>query len=199
MFLPEPSGTIAVDAKFPLESYRRAIAPEAGAADRKAAERQFRQDIRRHIQDIASKYIIPGATSDGAVMFIPAEAVFAEIHARYPDLVEEANLLRVWMVSPTTMWAVLNTARAVLKDAATREQIHIIREHLARLGKDFGRFRERMTALAKHIELAHQDVQQVETSAKKISHRFDQIERVDLEETPRRLEAETKEKRTKDE
>jgi DNA recombination protein RmuC len=97
------------------------------------------------------------------------------------------------------MWAVLNTARAVLKDAATREQIPIIREHLALQGKDFGRFRKRMTALAKHIALAHQDVQQVETPAKKISSRFDQIERVDLEETPRRLGTEAKEKRTKDE
>ena len=120
LFLPDPTGTVAIDAKFPLESYQRMTDIALAESDRKDAERQFKQDVRKHIQDIA------GTTSDGAVMFIPAEAVFAEIQAHHPDLVEEANSLRVWMVSPTTLWAILNTARAVLKDAATREQVDII-------------------------------------------------------------------------
>lgn len=184
LFLPEPTGTVAVDAKFPLESYRRMTAVEATELERRAAERQFKIDIRTHIRDIAERYILPGATADGAVMFIPAEAVFAEIQGRHADLVEEANAKRVWMVSPTTLWAVLNTARAVLKDAATREQVHVIREHLALLGRDFDRFRGRMEALSRHIRQAHDDVQEVNTSARKISSRFERIERVELEAVP---------------
>ena len=123
LFLPEPTGKICIDAKFPLESYKRMTDTEVPELERTRASSQFRQDIRKHIEDIANKYIIPGETSDGAVMFIPAESVFAEIHAHYPDLVEEACRRRVWLVSPTTMMAILTTARAVLKDAATREQV----------------------------------------------------------------------------
>lgn len=180
LFLPEPTGTVCIDSKFPLESYQRMTDLATGDADRKTAEQQFRQDIKKHIKDIASKYIIPGETSDGAVMFIPAEAVFAEIHGHYPDLVEEAQRARVWLTSPTTMMAVLTTARAVLKDAATRKQIHIIQEHLAVLAQDFGRFEKRMNNLATHIGQAHKDVGEVQTSARKISSRFEKIEKVEL-------------------
>ncbi len=148
---------------------------------RKSSEKQFKQDIVKHINDIADKYIIEGTTSDGAVMFIPAEAVFAEIQAHHPDVVEKAHSSRVWIVSPTTLWATLNTARAVLKDAATREQVHIIQEHLGYLAKDFGRFQNRMDDLARHIKQAHEDVTNVNTSAKKISSRFEKIERVELD------------------
>jgi DNA recombination protein RmuC len=115
LFLPQPTGNIAIDSKFPLEGFRNMTNIGLGEADRVQAERQFRVDIRKHIKDIASKYIEPGETSDGAVMFIPAEAVFAEIHAHYYDLVEEAQRARVWLVSPTTLMAILTTARAVLK------------------------------------------------------------------------------------
>ncbi|MDZ8120343.1 DNA recombination protein RmuC [Pontiella agarivorans] len=181
LFLPEPTGTICIDSKFPLESYQKMVDFNLGDADRKAAEQQFRQDIRKHIKDISSKYIIPGETSDGAMMFIPAEAIFAEIHARYPDLVEEAQRARVWLTSPTTMMAVLTTSRAVLKDAATRKQVHIIQEHLVALSKDFERFQNRMDKLATHIDQANKDVGLVQTSAKKISSRFTKIEKVELE------------------
>ncbi|MCB1803306.1 MAG: DNA recombination protein RmuC, partial [Gammaproteobacteria bacterium] len=142
----------------------------------------FRQDIRKHIRDIADKYLIPGETADGAVMFLPAEAIFAEIHARFPDLVEEAQQARVWLVSPTTLMAVLTTARAVLKDDATRKQVHIIQDHLRKLSQDFGRFQQRMDRLASHIRQANDDVAQVNTSAKKISARFRDIDRVELPE-----------------
>ncbi|NKB38172.1 MAG: DNA recombination protein RmuC [Gammaproteobacteria bacterium] len=181
LFLPEPTGMVAIDSKFPLEAYRRMTDIDANEFDRKAAERQFKQDIQKHIKDISEKYILPGTTSDGAVMFIPAEAVFAEIQAHHSDLVDKAHAARVWMVSPTTLWATLNTARAVLKDAATREQVHIIQEHLGYLSKDFDRFQIRMDNLAKHIKQANSDVEEVNKSAKKISSRFEKIERVEIE------------------
>lgn len=183
LFLPEPTGTVCIDSKFPLESYQRMTDLSLGDADRAAAERQFRQDIKKHIKDISGKYIIPGETSDGAMMFIPAEAVFSEIHGHYPDLVEEAQRAHVWLVSPTTMMAVLTTALAVLKDSATRKQVHIIQEHLVALSQDFGRFQERMNKLAVHIGLAHKDVDDVQTSARKITSRFGKIEKVELSGT----------------
>ena len=182
LFLPEPTGNVVIDAKFPLENYQLSMDTSRHEADRRQAEQQFKQDIRKHIQDIADKYIIAGETADGAVMFIPAEAIFAEIHAHHPDLVEIAMRAKVWMVSPTTMMAILTTARAVLKDAATRKQLHIIQEHLRLLANDFDRFQKRMDKLAIHIEQAHTDVDQVHQSAKKISQRFNKIEKVDLVE-----------------
>lgn len=180
--LPDPTGNVAIDAKFPLESFQRMMDNEAVESQRTAAGRQFRQDIKKHIRDIAKKYLIEGETADGAVMFIPAEAVFAEIHAHFPDLVEDAQQHRVWLVSPTTLMAVLTTARSVIKDDATRKQIHIIQEHLRFLSVDFGRFQKRMDNLASHIRQAHDDVQQVNISAHKISSRFGKIERVELDD-----------------
>ncbi len=175
--LPEPTGLIAVDSKFPLENYEGMFAE---GADR-TSPALFKAGVKRHVDDIASKYIIPGETSDGAVMFIPAEAVFAEIHAHHRDLVEYAQKRRVWIVSPTTLMAVLNTARAVLKDTETRKQVHIIQDELGKLGKDFSRFDERMKKLADHIRQASKDVDDVHISSKKITDRFAKIERVDLE------------------
>lgn len=180
LLLPEPTGNIAIDAKFPLESYRKLTDLQLSEPERHQARLQFKNDVKKHINDIASKYIIPQETADGAVMFIPAEAVFAEIHAHYPEIVEQAHQARVWLVSPTTLMAVLTTSRAVLKDAATRKQVHIIRDHLAFLAKDFKRFQSRMDDLAKHIGQAHEDVQQVHISSRKISNRFSAIENVEL-------------------
>ena len=188
LFLPEPTGTLCIDSKFPLESYQVMASPDRSDPERKQAEQQFRQDIKKHIKDIAEKYIIPGETADGAVMFIPAEAVFAEIHARFPDLVETAQQARVWLTSPTTMMAVLTTSRAVLKDAATRKQVHIIQDHLVALSKDFERFQSRMGNLAKHIDQANRDVEEVHTSARKISSRFEKIEKVELHQEPELLD-----------
>ena len=180
LFLPQPTGSIAIDAKFPKESYDRMTDVTLGDADRREAERQFKVDIRKHVHDISGKYILPGETADGAVMFIPAEAIFAEIHAHHTDLVEEAYRARVWLVSPTTLMAILNTARAVLKDEETRKQIHVIQEHLRVLARDFDRFQTRMDNLSKHIGQANDDVKQINTSAKKISSRFGKIEKVEL-------------------
>jgi DNA recombination protein RmuC len=179
--LPEPTGKVAVDSKFPLENYNRMFDATLAESDRAAATRAFKADVKKHIEDIAGKYIIEHETSDGAVMFVPAEAVFAEIHAYHADLVDFAMQRRVWIVSPTTLMAVLNTARAVIKDVETRRQVHIIKEELSRLGKDFGRFEERMKKLATHINQANEDVREVSISSNKISMRFRQIEAVDLE------------------
>ena len=180
LFLPEPTGMVAVDSKFPLENYHRMYEIGINEVDKLSAQRQFKADIKKHVDDIASKYIIADVTSDGAVMFIPAEAVFAEIHAYHPDLVDYAMAKRVWVVSPTTLMAVLNTARAVLKDVETRKQVHIIKDELGKLGKEFGRFDTRMKKLADHIRQAHEDAQDVQTTSQKISRRFSQIERVEL-------------------
>jgi DNA recombination protein RmuC len=179
--LPAPTGLVAVDSKFPLENYHRMFDREANDADRSLAQKAFKLDIRRHIDAIAGKYIIQDETSDGAVMFVPAEAVFAEIHAYHNDVVDYANTKRVWIVSPTTLMAVLNTARAVLKDVETRKQVHVIKEALVRLGADFRRFDERMKKLADHIRLAHQDAEDVQTSSRKISQQFARIESADIE------------------
>ena len=180
--LPAPTGDVPIDAKFPLESYRQMTDADVAERDRQLAVQRFRQDVRRHLEDIADKYLLPGETADGAVMFIPAEAVFAEIHARFPDLVEDSHRRRVWMASPTTLMAILTTALAVLKDDATRRQVHVIRAHLRDLADDFGRFQQRMDSLARHIAQAHQDVDQVATSARRISGRFGRIERVEIAE-----------------
>ena len=182
MFLPDPTGHIAIDSKFPLNSYQKMMDDEASETERLNAAKQFRLDIRKHIKDISDKYIIKDETADGAIMFIPAEAVFAEIHAHQPKLVDEAQRARVWMVSPTTLMAVLTTARAVLKDSATRQQVHVIQEHLVNLAKDFDRFRLRMNNLSKHIQQANNDVKDVHISANKISSRFEKIEKVEIRE-----------------
>jgi DNA recombination protein RmuC len=180
--LPEPSGHIAIDSKFPLENYRKTIDITQAESDRKTAQQLFRQDMRRHIQDIAEKYIIPGETADGAILFIPAEAIFCEIHSYYPEIIDYAQQMRIWVVSPTTMMAILTTARAVIKDAATRQQVHIIQEHLHRLSIDFERFYKRVENLARHIGQANDDVKDIHTSANKITQRFGKIEKVDLPE-----------------
>ena len=192
IFLPQPTGTVAVDAKFPLENYHRMFASGITTTERTQVERQFKNDIKNHVDAIGSKYILPGETSDGAVMFVPAEAVFAEIHAYHPEVVDYAMQRRVWIVSPTTLMAVLNTARAVMKDVETRQQIHIIKDELGKLGKDFLRFDDRMKKLADHIRQANQDVTEIHVSSRKISDRFMQIERVELDspasESPALLE-----------
>ncbi len=184
LFLPEPTGTVAVDSKFPLENYHRMFDRSLSDAEQLLAEKQFKLDVKKHVDDIAKKYIISNVTSDGAVMFIPAEAVFAELHAYHHDVIEYAMNKRVWVVSPTTLMAVLNTARAVLKDVETRKQVHVIKEELGKLSKDFSRFDVRMKKLADNIRQAHENAQDVHISSQKITQRFAQIERVELENRP---------------
>ena len=182
LFLPDPTGTVAVDSKFPMENYQKMFDIKLSDIDKAKAQKQFKLDVKKHINDIASKYIITDETSDGAVMFLPAEAVFAEIHAYHPELIQEAMAKKVWLVSPTTLMAVLNTARAVLKDVETRKQVHIIKSELGKLGKEFDRFDTRMKKLADNIRQAHENAQDVHITSQKITQRFTQIEKVELEE-----------------
>ena len=182
LFLPDPTGTVAVDSKFPMENYQKMFDVNLTDIDKAKAQKQFKLDVKKHINDIASKYIITDETSDGAVMFLPAEAVFAEIHAYHPELIQEAMAKKVWLVSPTTLMAVLNTARAVLKDVETRKQVHIIKSELGKLGKEFDRFDTRMKKLADNIRQAHENAQDVHITSQKITQRFTQIEKVELEE-----------------
>lgn len=180
LFLPDPTGNIVIDAKFPLESYQ-ALTNATVESEMKRHRAQFRQDIKKHIHDIAGKYIIKDETAEGAIMFIPAEAIFAEIHANYPDLVSISHQEKVWLASPSTLMAILTTARAVLKDDATKKQVHLVQKHLNSLAKDFNRFEKRMQNLSRHINQANEDVGDVNTSAKKITQRFNKIEKLEIE------------------
>ena len=179
--LPAPTGLVCVDSKFPLENYKLMLDPRANEADKAIAQKVFRADVRKHVDAIASKYIIDNETSDGAVMFVPAEAVFAEIHAYHSEVVDYAIGKRVWIVSPTTLMAVLNTARAVLKDVETRKQIHVIKEALARLAVEFGRFDDRLRKLADHIRQAHEDAERIQITGGKIAQQFQRIESAEIE------------------
>lgn len=181
LILPPPTGKVPVDAKFPLENYHRMLDENLAESDKVAARKQFKMDIKKHIEDISQKYLIRNETSDGAVMFVPAEAVFAEIHAYHSDLVEYAMQKHVWIVSPTTLMAVLNTARAVMKDVQMREQVHIIQSELGKLSIDFKRFDERMKKLSEHIRQANRDVDDVQISSRKISEQFAKIEAVEMQ------------------
>lgn len=173
--LPEPPGPIVVDAKFPLESYRamRAAADEGG---RGRAARTFAQDVQRHVRDIATKYIVPGETADSALMFLPSEAIYAELHANFAAVVEEAFRLKVWIVSPTTLWATLHTLRGVLRDVRLREQAGAIQGELRALVDDLGRLAQRVGNLQRHFAQAQEDVREIALSCDKASIRAARID-----------------------
>jgi DNA recombination protein RmuC len=179
LLLPNPPGAIALDAKFPLESYRalREARDEAALAQ---ARRQFSIALKAHVRAIAEKYIVPGETADSALMFLPSEAVYAELHANFPALVEESFRSRVWIVSPTTLMATLTTVRAVLKDVHLREQAHIIQGELRRLLDDVSRLDERVAKLQRHFEQATEDVRQIRISTEKVGKRAERIEELQV-------------------
>ncbi len=179
--LPNPPGSIVVDAKFPLESYHRLHGAE-NEADFKKAQSLFKADIQKHVKDIAEKYIINGVTAESALMFLPSEAVYAELHANYSDVVEKSYRAKVWIVSPTTLMATLNTGRAVLKDARMREQAGIIQKHVTTLLDDVGRLDDRVENLRKHFGQAEKDIDLISTSSRKISSKVDVIEKIQMEE-----------------
>ena len=186
--LPNPPGAIAIDSKFPLESYealRRAGSDEAQATP---ARRAFAADVRRHVQDIAGRYIIPGETAESALMFLPSEAVYAELHANFRGVVEESYKARVWIVSPTTLMATLNTVRAVLKDVRMREQTAIIQSEVGKMMEDVLRLDKRVGKLESHFDQASRDIQDIRTSASKILGRGEKIGELELEEAEREAE-----------
>ncbi len=180
--LPQPPGPIAIDAKFPLESYH-ALHNAEDDNQLKAAQRAFRTAIRKHVKDIQERYILPGETADSALMFLPSEAVYAELHANFPETVEQSYRARVWIVSPTTLMATLNTVRAVLKDARMREQAGVIQAEVQKLLDDVRRLDDRTQKLQSHFGQAGKDLELIATSTKKITHRAEKIEDVQLAET----------------
>mgnify|MGYP001793224960 CR=1 FL=1 len=186
--LPNPPGAIAIDSKFPLESY--AALRDAGSDETLAvpARRAFAVDVRRHVQDIAGRYIIPGETAESALMFLPSEAVYAELHANFRGVVEESYKARVWIVSPTTLMATLNTVRAVLKDVRMREQAAIIQTEVGKMMEDVLRLDKRVGKLESHFDQASRDIQDIRTSATKILGRGEKIGELELEEAEREAE-----------
>ena len=179
--LPNPPGPIVIDAKFPLEAYealRRAENPGQVAE----GQRQMRAAVRAHIRAISDKYIIEGETADGALMFLPSEAVYAELHSNYPEVVREGFAARVWIVSPTTCMATLNTMRAVLKDARMREQAGAIRRELGELYKDVDRLVKRVGNLDRHFGQAAKDIEEIKISSDKAGRRARRLDNFDFEE-----------------
>lgn len=182
ILLPNPPGPIVVDSKFPLEPYRalRDAEDEAALAQ---ARRDFKQAVKKHIKDISEKYIITGETAESALMFLPSEAVYAELHANFVDLVEDSYRARVWIVSPTTLMATLNTVRAVLKDVAMREQAHLIQIQVGKMMGDVERLHKRVGNLQKHFSQAEGDLRDITTSAEKVLRHGEKIDEVQLEAT----------------
>ncbi|MCC5970448.1 MAG: DNA recombination protein RmuC [Pararhodobacter sp.] len=179
--LPNPPGPIAIDAKFPLEAYE-ALRNAENEAQMAEARRAMRTALRYHIKAISEKYILDGETAEGALMFLPSEAVYAELHANFPEIVREGFSARVWIVSPTTCMATLNTMRAVLKDARMREQAGAIRRELAELYKDIERLGVRVENLDRHFGQAAKDVAEIRISADKAGRRARRLDNFDFEE-----------------
>ncbi|PPR09323.1 MAG: DNA recombination protein RmuC [Alphaproteobacteria bacterium MarineAlpha11_Bin1] len=179
--LPNPPGAIAIDAKFPLESYHalRAAKDEAG---RIKSSRAFATDVLKHVHDIADRYIIPGQTAESALMFLPSEAVYAELYANHPETVEKSYRARVWIVSPTTLMATLNTVRAVLKDASMQEQAGVIQSQVRKLLVDVARIDDRVDKLQVHFRQAQEDISKIRTSTNKVKSRGEKIELIELGE-----------------
>jgi DNA recombination protein RmuC len=180
--LPNPPGPIAIDAKFPLEGYR-ALREATDDATRVLAGRQFRADMLKHIKDVAEKYIVPGETAESALLFLPSEAVYAELYANFDDVVQQSFRARVFIVSPTTLWATLNTMRAVLKDVQMREQAGLIQKEVHTLLDDVKRLDERVAKLQSHFTQATEDVRNIRISSEKVTKRAERIGQLELDGT----------------
>ncbi|UOA30747.1 hypothetical protein DSM110093_00500 [Sulfitobacter sp. DSM 110093] len=179
--LPNPPGPIVIDSKFPLEAYE-ALRRAKTEAETRAAAQQMKTAVRVHLNAIADKYILEGETAEGALMFLPSEAVYAELHANFPELVREGFEKRVWIVSPTTCMATLNTMRAILKDARMREQAGAIRKELGNLNKDVERLAMRVGNLDRHFSQARRDVEEIKVSSEKAAKRAGRLHNFDFEE-----------------
>jgi len=181
LFAPEPLGTIAIDSKFPLEHYQLMVDKSKSIAERTAYEKQFKIDVKKHIDAISSKYIIPGVTSNQAIMFLPAEAIFAEINAYHNDLVEYAYKKNVWITSPTTLISTLTTIQVILKNLERDKYAKIVHEELTKLGIEFQRYKERWDKLSRSIETVNKDVENLNITSDKITKKFEAISDVRLD------------------
>ncbi len=182
IFAPNPLGLIAIDSKFPLENYRIMVDKSASEMERNVAYKQFKADVKKHIDAISSKYIIPNVTSDSAMMFIPAEAIFAEINAYHTDLIDYAYKRRVWLVSPTTLISTLTMILMVIQNMERDKYANIIHEELNKLGLEFGRFKDRFDKLSRSIQTVNKDVENFQVTTDKIKKRFDSINNVEVKD-----------------
>ena len=181
LFAPSPLGTIAIDSKFPLEHYELMTDKNISKQERDTYEKMFKSDVKKHIDAISSKYIIEGITSNQAIMFLPAEALFAEINAYHPDLLNYAYSKRVWITSPTTLMSTLTIIGMILKDMERDKYAKVIHNELNKLGIEFNRYKERWTHLSKSIETVSKDVQSINTTTDKITKRFEEINNVEID------------------
>ena len=180
LYIPEPVGMLCIDSKFPLENYQRMIDMNNTDSERKQFARDFKSNVKKHINDISSKYIIGGQTSDQAIMFIPAEAIFAEINAYHQDLLDYAGEKKVWITSPTTLMSVLSTVQVVLRNLEREKYAGIIHEELNKLGKEFKLYKDRWESLAKNIKRVSEDVDRINITSSKIERKFDRISKVEM-------------------
>jgi len=180
IFAPEPLGTVAIDSKFPLEHYQKMVDKNLSQLERTAAEKEFKADVKKHIDAISSKYIIPGITSDQAIMFLPAEALFAEINAYHSDLVEYSHRKRVWICSPTTLISTFTVIEVLLKNMERDKYTSIIHDELNKLGVEFSRYKDRWDKLSRSIETVNKDIENIHVTTDKITKRFDSISRVEI-------------------
>ena len=180
IFAPEPLGTVAIDSKFPLENYQIMVDRNKSQVERTAAEKQFKIDVKKHIDAISDKYIIPGVTSNQAIMFLPAEAIFSEINAYHSDLVEYAYKRHVWITSPTTLISTFTVVQVLLKNIERDKYTSIIHDELNKLGIEFSRYKERWDKLSRSIETVNKDVESIHVTTDKISKRFESISSVDI-------------------
>ncbi len=183
--MPGDQGDVAIDSKFPLESWRRLTDAE-NTLDEVAAQRDFARDVQKHIKDIADRYLIFGETHDVAMMFLPSEAVYAELHTNFPKVIEDGFKRKVMIVSPTTFMATLHTMRAVMKDAAMREQAHIIQKEVGLMAKDVSLLDDRVAKLQQHFNQSSEDIRKIRISTDKITKRADKIDALEdnIEQAP---------------
>ena len=181
LYAPAPLGTIAIDSKFPLENYERMTNKNLSKEERAVAEKQFKIDFKKHIDAIASKYIIPGETSNEAILFLPAEAIFAEVNAYHNDILNYAYSKKVWITSPTTLMSTLTVIEMILKNMERDKYAKIIHDELNKLSVEFARYKERWDKLARNINTVSKSVEELNTTSDKITKRFDSINRVEVD------------------
>ena len=183
LFAPEPLGVVAIDSKFPLENYRIMVDKRFSQSDREFAAKSFKSDVKKHIDAIANKYIIDGVTSNQAIMFLPAEAIFAELNAYHSDIVEYAYKKRVWITSPTTLISTLTTIQVIIKNIERDKYAKVIGQELNKLSIEFSRYKDRWDKLSRSIQTVSKDVEEIHITTDKITKRFDSINSVELDKT----------------
>lgn len=182
LFAPQPLGMIAIDSKFPLENYQNMVDKKISSEKREQYEKLFKTDMKKHIDAIGNKYIIPGVTSDQAILFLPAEAIFAEVNAYHADIIEYAYKKRVWLTSPTTLISTLTTIQVIIKNLERDKYASVIHQELRLLDSEFKRYKDRWDKLYRSIETVSKDVKDIHTTTDKITKRFNSINQVEMED-----------------